>query len=69
MDYAYKGDQWFSVNEIPCIPWISQEVWNICIYIYTRTHAHTIYLIICNVKIYNLYYILHVVVDTRRRQN
>lgn len=38
MDYAYKGDQWFSVNEIPCIPWISQEVWNI--HIRARTHAH-----------------------------
>nr|XP_050849219.1 uncharacterized protein LOC127063448 isoform X3 [Vespula vulgaris] len=26
MDYAYKGNQWFSVNEIPCIPWISKEI-------------------------------------------
>ncbi|XP_015186300.1 PREDICTED: uncharacterized protein LOC107071648 [Polistes dominula] len=26
MDYAYKGDQWFSASDVPCIPWISKEV-------------------------------------------
>ncbi|KZC05361.1 Hepatocyte growth factor-like protein [Dufourea novaeangliae] len=25
-DYFYKGAQWTSINEVPCIPWISKEV-------------------------------------------
>ncbi|XP_076666475.1 plasminogen isoform X2 [Andrena cerasifolii] len=26
MSYDYKGTQWTTINEIPCIPWISKEV-------------------------------------------
>ncbi|XP_043491579.1 uncharacterized protein LOC122517208 [Polistes fuscatus] len=34
MDYAYKGDQWFSASDVPCIPWISKEVRDIYIHMY-----------------------------------
>ena len=28
-DFRFKGTQWTSINEVPCIPWISEDVRNI----------------------------------------
>lgn len=25
-DYQYQGTQWTSVEELPCIPWMAEEV-------------------------------------------